>query len=318
MDKKREASTLAMAERYSESAALGASALNDDDVRFTDKAAINRRIAAFSLFGANPAYCETIVLNAKLMPDVYPGWEMWVFHDDSVPRAVLERLRQAGCHLACSRDWLMSHWPGTFWRFAAVLIPGAQYVIFRDADSLVCQREQRLVEDWLSSGKPFHVIRDWYGHVDLILAGLWGAYAPFLGDMRARVDEFVSRGALHPTHADQEFLAEHVWPRIKDFALVHDSVHEGFGLDVKGFEAAQLSPNGKFALGSFLLTGLTFEGPLSGPVRFILRDEQGREVCAYDGMFENNRYEIELPYHHSEKIKTGEWKYELRFARAPA
>lgn len=311
MDKKAEACRLAQADQYPESAAIGALALKEEDARFRSAAAIARNIVAFSLFGANPAYCETAILNAQLTPEVYPGWEMWVFHDDTVPAHVLRRLKDKGCCLANAGEWRISHWPGTFWRFAAVLIPKARFVIFRDADSLLGRREKRLVDDWLASGKPFHVIRDWHSHVDLILAGLWGAYAPFIGDIRILTDDFIGRNALHPTHADQEFLARSIWPRIRDFALVHDSVHPGLG--ATPFEPASLSPEGKFALGAYLVKNFAFESDYCGPVRLILRDKSGNEICAYDGKFENNKFEIEFPYYHADKIQKGEWKFDFQF-----
>ncbi|RXJ74073.1 hypothetical protein CS022_05380 [Veronia nyctiphanis] len=185
-----------------------------------------RRVVSFSLYGQSPKYCETAIINADVMPDIYPGWEMWVYHDDSVPDHVLERLKQRGVVLISASVVEASHMPGTFWRFLALESLDVDMVICRDADSIVCAREKCLVDSWLKSDKSFHVIRDWFGHTDLILAGLWGARHGLLTGVRAMIDRYLVEvgDKLHSTHADQFFLAEYVWPRIKHSCMHHSSV----------------------------------------------------------------------------------------------
>lgn len=45
---------------------------------------------------------------------------------------------------------------------------------FRDLDSKVSKRELAAVNDWLSSGKPYHVMRDNKYHGTSILGGMFG------------------------------------------------------------------------------------------------------------------------------------------------
>jgi hypothetical protein len=306
-----EACDLARRGDYAASRARGNEAPALADARVVRAAGLGRRIVSFSLFGAEPAYCETAILNARAMPAIYPGWAMWVFHDASVPPEVLARLREAGANLADAAASGLAHWPGTFWRFAAPLIPGAEKVIFRDADSVVGERERRLVEAWLADGRPFHVIRDWYSHVELVLAGLWGAHAPFLAGMRGWVDAYVKRGNLHPTHADQHFLAEIVWPRIRGHVLVHDSVHDAHA--AVPFEAAPLAPNGSGALGAFRLKEYRIQVQgVTAPYLLCLLDGQGREVFRYRRHLRNGEDVFELPYEQADRIQSGEWRLELR------
>ena len=47
----------------------------------------------------------------------------------------------------------MDKWPGTMWRFLAINDPEAEYVIFRDADSVVSPREAEAVSEWIESGR---------------------------------------------------------------------------------------------------------------------------------------------------------------------
>ena len=67
----------------------------------------------------------------------------------------------------------MDKWPGAMWRFLAINDPEAEYVIFRDADSVVSHRESEAVAEWIESGHSFHTMRDSGSHTALILAGMW-------------------------------------------------------------------------------------------------------------------------------------------------
>jgi hypothetical protein len=98
-----------------------------------------------------------------------------------VPKNIIKRLEKfKNVTLINVTNLKIKNWPGAFWRFIAFKLHNAKYVIFRDADSLISDREAKLVNQWIKSNKPFHIIRDWFTHTDLILAGLWGGYAPFL------------------------------------------------------------------------------------------------------------------------------------------
>lgn len=46
------------------------------------------------------------------------------------------------------------------WRFLPLDNPFVDFVICRDTDSIVSERERSCVQDWLISGKRFHIIRD--------------------------------------------------------------------------------------------------------------------------------------------------------------
>ncbi len=79
------------------------------------------------------------------------------------------------------------------------------------------------VDDWLLSGKRFHLMRDWYGHTDLILAGLWGGTGGILADIEARITGYVGANDKIDRKLDQRFLADIVWPSIHQDYLSHDT-----------------------------------------------------------------------------------------------
>lgn len=56
-------------------------------------------IIAFSLFGANPRYCETSILNIQLAKQIYPEWTCRFYVDDTVPVLVQQRLKEKGAQV---------------------------------------------------------------------------------------------------------------------------------------------------------------------------------------------------------------------------
>ena len=58
-------------------------------------------LLVFSLYGSDERYTDGAVANANLFQSVYPGWGMRVYHDNTVPAAVLRQLTE-------SRGWSWS------------------------------------------------------------------------------------------------------------------------------------------------------------------------------------------------------------------
>ena len=295
---------------FAQEALKGTQVLLKKDEQVTRDANISKKVIAYSLFGAEPGYCEGTIINAQIFSSIYPAWEIWVFYDDSVPKHVITRLHQLGVATWHVARLGIAHWPGTFWRFYAVCMAHVEYVIFRDVDSVLGQREKGLVDVWLASGKPFHVIRDWYSHQDLILAGLWGAYAPLLEKIDDWIEAYITSQKLHPTHADQEFLAASVWPRIKAFMLEHDSIHQG--RNIVTFDPPTHINTGQEALGGYRYKRLELD--ISQAVNLlyalVLLDEKQQEIFRYEREFIQGKDSVQLPYEYTDKIDAGLWRLE--------
>lgn len=215
-------------------------------------------VIAFSLFGQDPKYCEAAVLNASAAAHIYPHWTCHFYIDHSVPNHVLQRLQQHGAVLhridrpnaamqALQADQGLPSppiqpllcdpqghsLPGPMWRFYAQDLPGLHRAIYRDADSIINPREACAVNAWVSSGLPFHALRDAPTHTELLLAGLWGATGAALPCMAALMQHFMRKPLVSLHFADQYFLREYIWPYAKLGLLQHDSVF-GF-LDAEPF-----------------------------------------------------------------------------------
>ena len=180
-----------------------------------------KRIISFSLFGNNSKYVETAVMNTQVASILYPGWSCRFYVDNSVLPEAIERLKYNGAEVVHISEPL-NKWPGTMWRFLAINDPEAEYVIFRDADSVVSHREAEAVEEWIESGRSFHTMRDSGSHTALILAGMWGAKAGTVPDMRERIQSFIDKGFDSNHFADQDFLANELWGYIRQDVFSHD------------------------------------------------------------------------------------------------
>lgn len=199
-----------------------------------------RNVIAYSLWGTNPRYLTTAERNARIARDIYPGWTCRFYHDDTVPQTALDALRKAGAGLvAMPRHIAME---GLMWRFLVAGDPDVDRFAVRDADSLLTVQERIAVDDWLASGKRFHLMRDWYSHTDLMLAGLWGGTGGILTGIAARIAAFTGDNDRIDRKLDQRFLADVVWPSIRDDSLTHDSY---FGC----FDARPFPPWGRLPPG---------------------------------------------------------------------
>jgi hypothetical protein len=268
-------------------------------------------IIAFSLFGGNPKYCETAILNVQEQPQIYPYWICRFYVDDSVPESVIERLRAGGAQIVQVQGSALQ-WPGPMWRLLALDDPQARRILFRDADSLISQREAHAVDQWLTSGKRFHMMRDSCTHTELLMAGLWGAVAGSLPPLRELMHRFMRTPIESMYFADQRFLRQCIWPYARTSLMQHDSVF--------GFMDAVPFPDGDrphhysraghlesypFSMKVNLPDGLEVTWKLFQIKNFT--DDQTREeqICCYSGNVKDGTVSTYIPAHYAQWIQQG-------------
>ena len=184
-----------------------------------------RNIIAFSLWGKDPRYLSGAQHNAIVARYLYPGWTARFYVDDSVPDGVIKALiAQRAEVLRAPKQWPAGEY-GLFWRFLVEDDPNVSIYLIRDADSVMNIKERAAVEDWLASGKAFHVMRDWPAHSELILAGMWGAHRGNLSQMGKRVNDHIrtAKKRLNNRTTDQMFLREKIWPIVRQDVCMHDA-----------------------------------------------------------------------------------------------
>lgn len=186
----------------------------------------HRNVISFSLWGDNPTYVHGAIVNAQIAPNLYYGWRTRFYCDNTVPADAIDELKRLGAEIIMVDDpALQAIRP--LWRFFASDDPNVDWFICRDTDSRLNAQELLAVEEWVHSGKPFHIMRDHIYHMELILAGMWGGMAGVLPNLREMI-------LSHPRYfdnrfSDQKFLMELVWPLIKEQTLIHDSYYHFAG-----------------------------------------------------------------------------------------
>jgi hypothetical protein len=178
------------------------------------------KVVSVSLFGTNKKYLKG---SAKFLQSVkanLPGWDVFFFVGKSVPEQVRTSLQDGGAHIIKVSD--NEDLSAAAWRFRVTELGSPDFVIFRDADSIISQRESHAIGQWVNSGLTAHIIRDHPFHSAKILAGLWGLRpkdAPWFG---RQVEDYQFKDVYG---SDQEFLAKEVYPRVLKSSMVHASFH---------------------------------------------------------------------------------------------
>jgi len=183
-------------------------------------------VVSFSLWGSLEVYCGGALDNARRVPKDLPGWRCRFYHDDSVPAHILAELVALDAELVRMPNGRAER-QGMFWRFFVADDPAVRRFLCRDCDSRMTLRELAAVRDWLTSGLPFHVMRDHVMHMEPVMGGMWGGTAGVLPPLRPEVDRFIA--SRSGRWNDQHFLASWLWARVAGQVLVHDGLHDGLG-----------------------------------------------------------------------------------------
>lgn len=267
----------------------------------------SKNIIAFALFGAASKYCETAVINVQRQPNLYPHWTCRFYIDRTVPDVIVERLKNAGAEIILVADEYKKL-PGPMWRFLALADIDLHRVIFRDADSIISEREAAAVTEWVNSDKHFHSMRDTASHTELLLAGMWGAVIRALPPLSELLDAFLAAPITSTRFADQYFLRQYIWPYVKQSLLQHDSVF-GF-LDAKsfpdgdrheGFHVGCCEGSVIFTINSSLPEGTAVNWS------FIKKSsEQGDTViCSYPAKVQQGKVQDCIPTPYSDLLEQG-------------
>lgn len=174
-------------------------------------------LISFSLYGRDPKYSAGILRNAEFVGTHMHQWIMRVYCGSEVAESVMENLVLLGCQvIRQDKDW---HENGMFWRYMPLGEKGIQFVAFRDADSRLGLRDIQSLDNWVQSGFPAHIIRDHPYHQTPILGGLWGVDVS-----KVVMADFWHLAKSFNTNfgEDQRFLSKHVYPEIRNHALIED------------------------------------------------------------------------------------------------
>jgi len=181
-----------------------------------------KKIISFCLWGSNPRYTVGALKNAQLAKEIYPDWICRFYVAKCVPMGIINSLFM----MNNTEIYIMNEpgdWNGMFWRFYAASDPNVDVVISRDTDSRLTQREKAAVDDWLSSDKDFHIMRDHPCHAAPIMGGMWGVRNSLLSNMSRLIKRFPKEDRWQ---IDQDFLRNVIYPIVREESCVHDDYFE--------------------------------------------------------------------------------------------
>lgn len=159
-------------------------------------------------------YTTGALANAHLLSVFYPGWELWIYHDDSIDDSLLQRLVQTSSDvrlIEMNRSQLSNPME---WRFLALSQSKADRVLVRDVDSRLSARERAAVHEWITSddSKLFHNMRDHPSHKHPINGGMWGSTYSFSSTLQLEpILRDPTRRQNTRYFADMDVLKKHVW-----------------------------------------------------------------------------------------------------------
>lgn len=199
----------------------------------------DQRVISYSFYGGslNTDYFNGIRGNLADVESYYPGYVMRLYTDVSPGQDGHSYLCGLFCHTGSILDVCpvqnlghnMSTEFGMLWRFAPMADPLVGEWHSRDLDSRPSQREVDAVNDWLPSGKTYHIMRDNPVHNTKILGGAFGMQ--FIKDNKDKDRRSLAKslflnmlaGSRATKGYDQTVLKKHVWPHAEHDSVAHDS-----------------------------------------------------------------------------------------------
>ena len=186
-----------------------------------------KKVLSFSLWGDNPTYNIGAIKNAEMAPLFYPEFECWFYvHKDTVPSTTIDTLKQFNHVKIIIKEGDLSNenCKPRMWRFEPIDDPEVEIMMVRDTDTRFLQRESLAVAEWMKSDKIFHIMRDHPHHGCVILAGMFGSRK--IPQIKSWSDIMKQYNQTHIINYDQDFLRDHIYPNIKDNAVIHASFHK--------------------------------------------------------------------------------------------
>lgn len=181
-----------------------------------------KKIISFSLWGDNPRYTLGAIQNAYLAKIYYYDWICRFYINENVDKMIIDKIkRQNNTEVEIFHG--QPNWSSTLFRFLPASDPQVSIFISRDTDSRLSKRERSAVFDWEMSDRICHIMRDHPYHARPIMAGMWGLKNPFISEMNNLVESW---GRENEYESDQNFLAQKIYPLIKNVSMVHDPFYE--------------------------------------------------------------------------------------------
>lgn len=197
-----------------------------------------KKIISYSLWGDDPKYCIGAIKNIESKNKYYPDWICRFYCDKKVPIEIINKLTQLGSEVIIID--IIGNWKFNLERFKAIDDNDVDFVIFRDTDSRLNERESKAVKEWMKSNKAIHIMRDHPMHgIFPILAGMWGINKnKFHFNMEKMIMLYKNLNLEDQYFYDQIFLANYIWRNFNEDCCIHDEFfsNKNFPIERKNYE----------------------------------------------------------------------------------
>jgi hypothetical protein len=181
-----------------------------------------KKVITFSLWGTSLKYCIGAIKNIDIAKKYYPDFECWIYiHIETVPNNIVNEIKKRDNVKIIFKSGDLNTCKPMMWRFEAIDDNEVEIMMSRDTDTRIYIREKEAVDEWLSSDKLFHIMRDHPAHGSLILGGMFGTRK--ISEIKSWtkiIDTFVQNGIRQ---YDQDFLVNYIYPKIKNDSIIHAS-----------------------------------------------------------------------------------------------
>ena len=189
------------------------------------------RVISFCLYGEKLTYLVGMEENIKLAKQHFPDWTVYIYYNKTVPLEKIDLYEEMGAKtfLCENVGENLLNWEGMFWRFFPLDDPTVDAWLSRDADSRLSAREAGFVNQWLESGKSFHIIRDHRCHMHFIMGGIFGVnnslFLPKYRNKIKPIKEIIKENYTYYKernyNVDQLFLNNFIWNLIESDHMAH-------------------------------------------------------------------------------------------------
>jgi len=204
--------------------------IEDNDIE-TNDVKKPLRVISFCLYGIKLTYLVGMEENIKLAKEHFPDWTVYIYYNKTVPSEKIDLYKTMGAKtILCENvGENLSNWEGMFWRFLPLDDSTVDAWLSRDADSRLSAREAGFVNQWLDSGKSFHIIRDHRCHMHFIMGGIFGVnnriFLPKYRDKVKPIPEIIQENYKYYKernyNVDQLFLNNFIWNLIENDHMAH-------------------------------------------------------------------------------------------------
>jgi hypothetical protein len=207
---------------------------------------MKKNVIAYSLWGDKPIYWYGALKNIELANKYYPGWISRFYIDKNCRKELIETIKGKDVEVFLvdpnsmnnTSNWQTHSFQGMFWRFWASEGEDVDVFLSRDCDSRISEREVSAVNEWLSSNKSFHIMRDHPYHTTPILGGMWGCRGGIMRKIKLseRILQWTSQSnGNYNFGVDQDFLARVIYPIVVNYSMEHSEFNLGFGGEIRPF-----------------------------------------------------------------------------------